>query len=336
MRVTTRVAGLDEAIAAARDYVLALQAPDGSWTDWELPPGSSSIWTTAYVGWQLHELRDPPSAGTAQAASRAARWLLERRFHDGGWGYSETVGSDADSTSFCILLLDAVHGGGAPAAAVDHLLGYQRPDGGFATYRPDVTVGSWAASHPDVTPVALRALLPRLGVRDHRIRAGIARVLGDQNDDGVWPSFWWSSSSYATRASIALLRAVGARYRRSSTLSRTNSDNAFETALLLSCELEAAGVADGTADRTIAELIDTQRPDGSWTSVPMLRVTRRECFEPWRAADPGPLFADPRRLFTTATALAALTLARRLGAAGLEPSPRVDVSAVRPLGSGAS
>lgn len=40
------------------------------------------------------------------------------------------------------------------------------------------------------------------------------------------------------------------------------------------------------------------------------RVTRRDCDSPWDSPDPGPLFADPERIFTTATVLAALSAAR--------------------------
>jgi hypothetical protein len=294
--------------------LLALQARDGSWTDWALPPGSSSVWTTAYVGWHLHLLPGPLRWPAAQAASHAARWLRERQFDDSGWGYNEAVGSDADSTAFAILLLDAV-GGGAPADAVDHLLGYQQPDGGFATYRRSEPATSWTASHADVTAVALLALLPHLGVADSHIGAGIARVLRDQGGDGAWRSFWWNSFAYATHASVRLLCAAGARARRPVDLSHVEADNAFETALLLSCELSGSPGAATTSDRRIAHLVQTQRSDGSWTSVPMLRVTRPDCFEPWLATDAGPLFADPHRLFTTATGLGALALARRAQAA---------------------
>jgi squalene cyclase len=299
---------LDAAIAAARGFLLARQSLDGSWTDWALPPGSSSIWTTAYVGWQLNRLPDAQRVDVPPALARAAHWLLERRFRDGGWGYCETVGSDADSTAFGILLLDAVQGG-APTGAVAHLLGYQQPDGGFATYRADGAAGSWAASHADVTPLALLALLPHLGLRDDRMQAGIARVLRDRNGDGTWRSFWWTSSAYATRASLELLRAAGAGSRRCD-VSQIVSACAFDTALRVSSGLEAAGVVDAAAERGIARLLATQRSDGSWASAPVLRVTRRDCFEPWAVADAGPLFADPRRLFTTATVLAALIGAR--------------------------
>jgi hypothetical protein len=312
---------LERSIVAACDYLLAHQTLDGCWTDWALPPGNSSIWTTAYVGWQLHRLPRTLRAHTERAAFRAAQWLRERQFRDGGWGYNETVGSDADSTAFSILLLDAVHGR-APASAVDHLLRYQRTDGGFSTYRPDGNASSWAVSHADVTPIALLALLPHLGVADPRVRGGIAHVLRQQQADGTWNSFWWSSCWYATQASLALLSAVGRRSRRPIEFVRAEPADAFATALLLSCELHFAPHAPATAGRRIDRLIRTQRPDGGWTSMPMLRVTRRDCFAPWSAANPGPLFADPHRLFTSATALGALAQSSAALAGALNARPQ--------------
>ena len=56
-----------------------------------------------------------------------------------------------------------------------------------------------------------------------------------------------------------------------------------------------------------AQLIAEQQPDGSWMAPPILRITRRDCYEPWASGSPGPLFADPQRLFTTVTALHALS-----------------------------
>jgi hypothetical protein len=53
----------------------------------------------------------------------------------------------------------------------------------------------------------------------------------------------------------------------------------------------------------VDHLIDEQRSDGSWESVPILRVTRRDCFEPWDSPNSGTLFADPARLFTSSTVL---------------------------------
>jgi hypothetical protein len=50
-----------------------------------------------------------------------------------------------------------------------------------------------------------------------------------------------------------------------------------------------------------------QLPDGSWPSAPILRVTKPSSLEPGDAEGlASPVFADDRRLFTTATAAAAI------------------------------
>src|ERR1700722_10729424 len=86
-----RIKSLERVLGSSLEYILSRQRRDGSWGDWALPPGESSIWTTAFVGCRLTGL--------------AATWLEERIFSDGGWGYNEEVGSDADSTALAILFL---------------------------------------------------------------------------------------------------------------------------------------------------------------------------------------------------------------------------------------
>ena len=56
--------------ALSVDYVLSRQHADGSWVDWELPPGQSSTWTTAYVGGKLTESRSHHRDRAANATAR--------------------------------------------------------------------------------------------------------------------------------------------------------------------------------------------------------------------------------------------------------------------------
>ena len=62
----------------------------------------------------------------------------------------------------------------------------------------------------------------------------------------------------------------------------------------------------------VDQLIEDQAPDGSWSSPPMLRVTRRDCLDPWKPGDPDPLFRDQNRLFTTATVIDAFSNLHKL------------------------
>ena len=306
---TGAVSQIDAALRRGLDFVLAGQAPDGSWTDWALPPGPSPDWTTAYVGFRLGALRAPHRAVVEAPLDRAAVWLCSRLRSD-GWGYSEAVEADADSTSLAILFLAALRAA-APAAAYVALRRHQRNDGGFSTFLPDELMGSWGSSHPEITPVAVLALRTGpgflLATDEARALASIRRV---RRPDGLWDAFWWESPLPACEANLACLAAVGRPEVPPEPLGRLTPEDPLQTALLLS--LSAAreeparllGLADG--------LIASQSEDGSWRAAPSLRIPSRSCLRPWQAPGARPLYSDPRRLFTTATALAALGAARRV------------------------
>jgi squalene cyclase len=236
----------------------------------------------------------------------AARWLNDNMSADYGWGYNEIVGSDADSTSYAILFLKSA-GQQVPDAAYTLLVNFQRPDGGFSTYLPSGEPNSWNVSHPDVTPVALLAMLthsvPDCGV----IQRGIDYILQQKISLGLWNSFWWRSCLYGTAASLSLLEAEGIEMPLSTALIQVEPNNAFEAALLISCLLYEGRDASHDMIRDLVEdLISQQQPDGSWKTAPILRITRRDCYEPWASADAGQLYAEQNRLFTTATVLHAL------------------------------
>lgn len=307
--MSTRISTLEQSIAAGLDFILTLQSSSGSWTDWDLPPGSSSVWTTAYVGYKLRRLPQHLKTKAAPRILAASHWLLDNVFADGGWGYNETVRSDADSTSYAILFLAAA-GRHAPETAYAHLARYQCLDGGFSTYPSDGESNSWTVSHPDVTPIALLALLTQ-NVPDRRaIQRGIDYILEQKNPDGLWNSFWWDSLLYGTEVSLSFIRAVNIDVEIATpvTLSRTPPANAFETALMISSLLYMDPFGLRTLIQDLADkLILQQQSDGSWKTAPILRITRRDCYHPWTFGDSGPLFSDIHKLFTTSTVLNALS-----------------------------
>lgn len=302
--MTPALPALEATIASALEYVLSMQAEDGSWTEWALPPGSSSTWTTAYVGFRLRDLQH--ASLTAPRLLVAARWLVDQVSADYGWGYNKLVGSDADSTSYTILFL-ASSGENVPEASFRMLHTLQRPDGGFGTYLPIGTPNSWNVSHPDVTPIALLALLRHPEPDRYAIQQGMQYVRKQMTSLGLWNSFWWSSCLYGTEASLSFLDAAEIEMPSPQVFMQIQPTNAFESGLLISSLLYLGFDSSHSFVRDLVDqLIGQQRPNGSWDTAPVLRITRRDCYEPWACANPGQLYAETSRLFTTVTALHAL------------------------------
>jgi hypothetical protein len=302
---TAAVRAVDEWAVAGLDFLRARQSAQGCWTDWDLPPGRSSMWTTAYVGCQLAGVELRLRTAASAAIRRAAGWLAEHELAGGGWGYDGIVGCDADSSAYAILALTRA---GAPleARSCRRLESFQQADGGFSTFGADDGLGSWGISHPDVTPVAAHALLLARGRADPAVARAVAYVTRRRNDDGLWDSFWWSTPLYATRASLAFLAAAGKRLDLAPTrasLHEQETTSAFERALLLDC-LRLSG--EGENGELRETLLREQLADGSWSSAPSLRIPDRACLAPWEEPYAGVLYADSDRLFTSATVLGAL------------------------------
>jgi squalene-hopene/tetraprenyl-beta-curcumene cyclase len=297
---------LEEVMSTALSYILSLQAYNGSWTEWALSPGSSATWTSAYVGFNLRLLPRDLAAQAAPSLATAARWQSENIFADGGWGYNAAVPSDADSTAYAILFLASVNLH-VPIAAYTLLASFQCADGGFATYRPIGQPTSWEVSYPDVTAIALRAMLTHSAPDHDLIRRGIEYILRQRTPLGLWNSFWWDTCLYSTEASLSLLNATGIKVPPSPALAQIKPSNAFETALLTLSLLQADPNGMNGAIRDLVErLVCCQQPDGSWETAPILRITWRECYEPWVSTNGGQLCTESSRLFTTATVLRAL------------------------------
>jgi hypothetical protein len=304
-----RIESLERVMGSSLEYILSRQRRDGSWGDWALPPGESSIWTTAFVGCRLRSLPVEQRERAWVSTGLAATWLEERIFSDGGWGYNEEVGSDADSTALAILFL-ASQGESVSEDSYECLLSFQGADGGFATYRRSMDLGSWGVSHTDVTPTAVLAMMTKYDVESTAVDRGLQFVLNHKTA-GVWQPFWWTSFLYSTEVSLSLLKEVGLhidlRWTRE-TLLKATAQHAFESALLVSSLLLMPDVSlDQEIWPLVAALIEDQASDGSWRSGPMLRVTRRDCLEAWKPGDPDRLFSDQNHLFTTATVLDALS-----------------------------
>ena len=255
--------------------------------------GSSSLWTTAYVGWRL------ATSGYASAGivRRAADWLEANELPTGGWGYNSFTGPDADSTALAILFLQAM-GKASPDSAIERLLSFSRADGGFATYGLDQSFGEWTTSNVEVTATAALALRA-CGAHAREIASATGFVQRHRRPDGLWNSYWWPSPCYATEVSLRLL-GKAAREQTRQALCAIQPANAFEAAL--------RALALSPSPMYSRELQAKQSPDGGWPCAPILRLTHRDVHAPVTARDAGPCFADTRRIFTTATVLSAISI----------------------------
>lgn len=298
---------VESAITAAWDYVLAKQSADGAWRDFLTEPGLADSWTTAYVGLCLLAMpRRTRSEHWQPALSRAATWLRAPMERVGGWGYNAKRAPDADSTAHAILFLRHCDVE-VPIEVYSKLLAFARPDGGFATYRTTEREGSYGISHPCVTPVAVHAMLSCLAPGDPRLAKSLEYIRSGQTAAGTWNSFWWETPLYSTAVNLEAVIELGLAFDRrtlSENLLAQSPTTPFELSLLARCLLLLGRLED--AKKAIGALLRFQEADGSWPSSPILRLTRFTCFEPWNEPDPGPLYPDQERLFTTATALKSL------------------------------
>jgi Prenyltransferase and squalene oxidase repeat len=294
-----------DALQRAAAFLCAHQDEDGAWRDFVMPPGRSDAWVTAYTGRALQRIDD---GELAPRLERVTAWLVEHAEADGGWSYrAGHVASDADSTAHVLAFL-AASGRGA-IEGYSRLLRFQLADGSFCTYDPSPEVGSWGASHACVTPAATHALLDVVAADHVRVRSALD-WLADSARDALWQSFWWTTPWYACALALEVLVRGGRAIDRETIRSRLHAlggpRSVFDEAMAVRCHA-VLGDEDAVS-RGRSRLWAAQLRDGSWPSVPMLRIVRRTYCRPWLEADAGPVVTDDRRLFTTATVVHALVL----------------------------
>lgn len=321
-------------------FLLERQGRDGLWRDFLTPAGEASEWPTGFVASAL--LR---AAARRDALDRAADALIASQNVDGGWGYNETVPSDADSTASVLLFLALMgHHGSSCRRAASCLAGYQRTQsGGIATYAQPgpirrfmglswwVPFKGWCSPHTEVTAVAGRAfsaLAPENSSRE--ADAAWRYVRSRQCAEGSWSSYWWTSPHYATLQAVELaaLRCDHDAVRRAGEWVIRGQDkdggwsapgaasSAFATALSLSV-LVTAEASRPPVERAIHRLASLQQEDGGWPSHPIMRIPlpgdcdpdHRRRWRPVRLAS-GVVVQDQHRTFTSAACVAALARAR--------------------------
>ena len=297
------------ALERAARHVVAAQRDDGAWCDFELDGTPSDAWVTAYVGLGLASAAPHLARPLDEPLARARAFLLRSAAGRDGWGFNARAPVDADSTALGIAF--TAPAGGAPPAAYATLRRHAHDDGGYSCYERFSDPSTWAFSHVDVSAMALRALLTEPQPDADAIARCVDFLAAAQAADGSWPSYWYASPVYSVAATLDALRRCGP-----AALARVRVDEAVHFAVTaavpedpFSGSLALAVVAAfGPPDAVRAPLealVRAQRIDGRFTAAaPFMRP------DPWNYApgDPDAAILDGAGLFTTATALRALSL----------------------------
>jgi hypothetical protein len=327
------------------DFLLRNYHSQTGFPDFMTEHGCPNVWVSAHAGcalqlWRsvLHSAGEAVPAETGEALDGLRRLLLRSR-QGPGWPASHGMPNDADTTAWALRFLLGFQST-KPAlvgAAAEHLCEYQRADGGFSRFLPEVAgrgFRAWAASHADVTAVAMETLA---AARIPGARAAIecaAAYLRAGRSRTLWRAYWFEGAAYAAFHSVSALVAGGfgpdaAERSRIGELivERQSPDGhwgegtrgrsaSFETALAVRALLRlGVGRAHHTAVvRGLRWLLLYQLRDGSWGSDPVLRLPPGGVTDPWNSSDwriddPlgfGVLLRDHRRFFTTSMVLPAI------------------------------
>lgn len=283
------------ALGRAQSALLARQAPSGLWHDFNLPPGQSDAWTTAYVGCAL--LRLPAAIDCNDLHLTTASAAIVRLRRQAGWGYNLSTACDGDSTAWAIRFLCPTSL--LPQEQVRSLLSrFLTQEGRALTFVSSDRFGSWANVHAEVTPaVGLALAAVGLDADAKKVRSAVLR---DGRDQG-WQAFWWDTPSYALAANLEFLDATGGipddiAERACPALAHAPTSS-LECAFLLSA---ASLLEHACAPRLARQLLDLQRDDGLWPPSWVLRVP-----DQWDPSH-GTVHADEQCLFGTAAASAAI------------------------------
>lgn len=302
------VKSITKSISEGILFLIRSQKENGSWVDFNLPVGASDVWVTSYVLYQLSRIQNKFRSDLLNDCIRKAlNWLDMTQKKTGGWSYNSVVGEDSDSTSLAIL---AINGLGRPLKKIsrERLLSYVQKDGGVSTYLKDVEHGDWTTSHCDVTPLALIALKELLS--EHDFQKSLDFFSKNQKQNGLWPSYWWVTPLYATYFTLLWFQNNNYDVPNKKTLIQTlihfNSSGTFETALYLNCMSMLEQKTNFKYYDSMILLLNSQLPDGSWPSSPILRVSHQDVNNPWTKIDSGTIYGDVKNILTTSTVVESL------------------------------
>jgi hypothetical protein len=295
-------AQIRDAVNKAERFLVQHQAPAGYWCDYDLEPGASLGWVTAYVGFCLTCI---PTAKDNLGPIRAAARTLHDLETDFGWGYNRQTAPDADTTSWVFRFLariDSFH----RIRPREVLQKYILKDGSACTYNDPATFGTWADAHEDVTPVLGLALL-ETGADSELVLMVRHAVIRAWNQKERWDAFWWEDNAYAWAKNLEYLHATGGipdpilQGGRQWLYTRPPSNNALNVSRVLNAAIFLRDFLSESGRRHLLKLLELQKEDGGWDPSPGLRVPAqkdggRSCL----------IYSDQKGLMSTASAVMAL------------------------------
>jgi len=257
---------------------------------------------------------------------------------------------DADATAWALRLAARLGELESPPArrGLQVLLRHRRDDGGFASYNEEVVPALAPFLGGDAGEEGPGPAGPDAYLRSHACVTAAAAALDRCRDpasrylcavqagDGHWDGYWWCDPEYATALSVEALLASratddAARIRAAqgwasrrlepggySVSGVSGRPSAFATALCLRALAAGGDAPPELLRRGLTWLFGRQDEDGGWPASALMRVP------PPHAADPDEHPAatfvglDDRRIFTTATVLAALSGQAVAQGSGLE------------------
>ena len=263
------VRDVQRAVSAGVSLILDLQDEDGFWREYNLEPGASEAWSTAWVGWCLAGTE--MNKVTRDTCARAATALAGCRT-EGGWGYNHKTGPDADTTAWVLRFLACCMFRQDP---VRWLRAYVDPGGGVHTFC-EPGLGSWTDPHDDVAANVGLALLasPTSGPLAAQIRQRLISRF-------PWQTFWWSTPTYGIAWVLRFLTASGGLPRqvrenaRAWLASLPATTCCFENAHRLTIWMQLENV-ERIELELVNEILDAQAGHGGWPPSTGLLVPAHE------------------------------------------------------------
>jgi hypothetical protein len=308
---------LDSAINHAVEFLLNMRRY-GLWQDFVLAPGWSDEWVTGYAGTSL-----ATAVGVHPCLGESWTLLQFRaRSRTAGWGYNMFVPQDADSTSWVLRLAQVLGVESDPLCVVarESLSEFRHPNGMLGTYGPTDEIRKFIGASPDRSFVGWTS--PHACVT--AAAAGVPGVIAPhvlveaQRADGSWHSYWWEVDAFATALAAQSCTDSKSRERAGAwALARLEDSSwcgAFELANLIAITIHAGMKRDARVAMAVETLIALQENNGQWPASARMRVPDPGDSNPDDRTDwseggriEGAIVIDQRGIFTTATALRALT-----------------------------